>query len=165
MGTIEVSGTVALAAKAGDIAPIRIEVVNKTRTVTITHEEVAVRHDGCVGGLVLSHVGIFRLQGLGIEATQLPAIRRAHGNDLPIVIGDPVTVFAMLIRNFKSVSARKAILPRCVQSAGFGVGDEIVMCMVSKRNDSPGTILGDAVAIPHRIMIGIEQAPVSMRPI
>src|SRR5580700_9886423 len=165
MRTIEVGGTVAQAAKAGDVAPIRIEVVNKTRTVAITHEKVAVRHDGRVSRLVLSHVGIFRTQLIGIEAAQLAAIRRAHGDDLPIVIGDPVTVLALLFGNFKSMSAWKAILPRRAENAGFGIGNEIVTYIVGKRNDSPSTILGDAVAIPHRILIAIEQAPMPMRAI
>src|ERR1700693_1118417 len=156
MRTIEIGGTVAQAAKAGDVAPVRIEVVNKTRAVTITHEKVAVRHDGRVSRLVLGHVGIFRTQRLGVEPSQFAAIRRAHGNDLPIVIGDPVTIFAVLIGNFKSVSAWKASLPRRAENAGFGIGNEIVMCMVSKRNDAASAILGDAVTIPHRIMSAIE---------
>src|ERR1700733_6731785 len=141
MRTIEIGGTVAQAAKAGDVAPVRIEVVNKTGTVTITYEKVAIRHDGRVSRLVLSDVGIFRTQRLGIEASHLAAIRRAHGNDLPIVIGDPVAVFAVLIRNLKSVGAWKASLPRRAEHTGFGIGNEIVMCMVSKRNDLPGAIL------------------------
>src|SRR6202140_5584200 len=162
MRFLEIARLIAFPAETGNVSPFRIEVVNETRTVSVTDKEVPVGQDGGVRRMVLAQVGILGGESLRAGLSEFFSVWGTHRHDLSIVISNPETILAVVIGDRESMGSRKARFPRGNKFTGLAVGNEIIVSVVRQHHDPTETILLDAVTVLDRIFMTIQPSPEAM---
>src|ERR1700730_1369526 len=145
MRFLEIARLITFASETGNVAPFRIEVMDETRTVSVTHKEVPVGQDGGIRRMVLAQVGILGGESLRAGLSEFFSVWGTHRHHLSIVVSNPEAILALVIGDRESMGSRKARFPRGNKVTGLAVGDEIIAGVVRQHHDPTETILLDAV--------------------
>ena len=76
-------------AEGGDVAPLRIEMMDKARAVTVADKEISVRSDSRVCRVIFAEIRILRRHNVRTNTPQFVSIGRDDRETLPAALPDP----------------------------------------------------------------------------